>query len=139
MNWVAIIGAAAWTPQIITWVHRALTQSKISLHLHLLPQIGYTTLGPIFNVTFALLSEKKDAILNKISSTLRHESGASYTFDWAGHSQTSLCNLLIQNRLYEPQPNLAVIVLVWYNSRMSNTRTIGYDKVQLVRSVFIKN
>lgn len=87
MNLVAIIGAAAWTPQIITWVHRALTQSKISLHLHLLPQIGYTTLGPIFNVTFALLSEKKDAILNKISVTLRHESGASYTFDWAGLSE----------------------------------------------------
>ena len=87
INWVAIVGAAAWTPQIITWMHRALTQPKVSLHLHLLPQIGYTTLGPIFNVTFALLSEKKDAILNKISATLRHESGASYTFDWAGLSE----------------------------------------------------
>lgn len=88
MNWVAIIGAAAWTPQIITWVHRALTQPKVSLHLHSLPQIGYTILGPIFNVTFALLSEKKDAVLNKISATLRHESGASYTFDWAGLSES---------------------------------------------------
>lgn len=87
IDWIAIVGAAAWTPQIITWMHRALTQPKVSLHLHLLPQIGYTTLGPIFNVTFALLSEKKDAILNKISATLRHESGASYTFDWAGLSE----------------------------------------------------
>ena len=88
LDWVAIIGAAAWTPIIITWVYRALTKPKISLHLHTLPQIGYTTLGPIFNVTFALLSEKKDAILNKFSATLKHESGASYTFDWAGLSES---------------------------------------------------
>ncbi len=84
---VAIIGAAAWTPIIITWMQKALTQPKVSLHLHSQPEIGYTTLGPIFNVTFALLSEKKDAILNKFSATLKHESGASYTFDWAGLSE----------------------------------------------------
>lgn len=87
INWVAIVGAAAWTPHIITWVYRALTRPKVSLHLHSQPQIGYTTFGPIFNVTFALLSEKKDIILNKISATLRHESGASHTFDWAGLSE----------------------------------------------------
>lgn len=83
----AIIGAAAWIPLIIRWVYIALTKPKLSLHLHRQPQIGYTTLGPIFNVTFALLSDKKDAILNKISATLRHENGASYTFNWAGLSE----------------------------------------------------
>jgi len=87
MNLVAIIGAAAWTPHIITWVHRALTQPKVSLHLHSQPEITYHTLGPIFNVTFALLSEKKDAILNKFSAILKHESGASYTFNWVGLSE----------------------------------------------------
>jgi hypothetical protein len=84
---VAIVGAAAWTPQIITWVYRVFTKPIVSLHLHSEPQIGYTTFGPIFNVTFALLSEKKDAILNKISATLKHESGATYTFDWDGLSE----------------------------------------------------
>lgn len=84
---VAIVGAAAWTPHIVTWVYRALTKPKISLHLHSQPLIGYNTLGPIFDVTFALLSEKKDAILNKISATLKHENGATYTFDWAGLSE----------------------------------------------------
>ena len=87
LDWIAIVGAAAWTPQIITWVHRVLTQPKLSLHLHSEPQIGYTTFGPIFNVTFALLSEKKDAILNNISAILKHESGATYTFDWDGLSE----------------------------------------------------
>lgn len=87
MGWVAIVGAAAWTPQVITWVCRLLRKPKLSLHLHSQPQIGYTTLGPIFNVTCALLSEKKDAILNKFSATLRHDSGALHTFDWAGLSE----------------------------------------------------
>ena len=58
MNIVAIIGAAAWTPQIITWLYRVLTQPKVSIHLHSLPQIGYNTLGPIFNASLALLSGK---------------------------------------------------------------------------------
>lgn len=87
IDWVAIVGAAAWTPQIITWMSRALTKPKVSLHLHTKSEIGYNLLGPIFNVRFALLSEKKDAILNKLSVELKHENGASYTFDWAGLSE----------------------------------------------------
>jgi len=87
IGWVAIVGAAAWTPQIITWVWRALTKPKVSLHLHTKSEIGYNFLGPIFNVRFALLSEKKDAILNKLSVELKHENGASYTFDWEGLSE----------------------------------------------------
>jgi hypothetical protein len=87
MNWVAIVGAAAWAPQIITWVCRTLTKPKVSLYADSKSQIGYNTLGPIFNVSFALLSEKKDAILNKFSVKLRHENGASYTFDWDGLSE----------------------------------------------------
>lgn len=87
IDWVAIIGAAAWTPQIITWVCRFLTKPKISLHLHPEPEIGYTTYGPIFNVRFALLSEKKDAIINKMSVKIIHENGGTYTFDWEGLSE----------------------------------------------------
>ena len=67
---------------------RALTKPKVSLYLHSQPQIGYITVGPIFNVSLALLSEKKDAILNSFSVTLRHENGASHTFDWAGLSES---------------------------------------------------
>jgi len=87
MNWVAVIGAAAWTPQIITWVYRFFTKPKVSIYLHSKPEIGYTSLGPIFNIRCALLSKHKDAVLNKFSAKLRHSSGASYTFDWAGLSE----------------------------------------------------
>ena len=87
MDWVAIIGAAAWTPQIITWICKLATRPKISAYLHSRPEIGYTSLGPIFNIQLALISENKDAILNKFSVNLKHENGASYVFDWDGISE----------------------------------------------------
>lgn len=88
LDWAAIIGATAWTPQIFTWGWRVFTIPKISLYLDTQPQIGYTTFGPIFNISLALLTEKKDAILNDFSVTLKHEDGASYKFNWAGLSES---------------------------------------------------
>jgi len=74
-------------PQIITWISKILTKPKVALYLHPTPEIGYTTFGPIFNVTLALLSEKKDVIVNKFSVKIKHESGATYNFDWDGLSE----------------------------------------------------
>ena len=87
MNVVAIVGAAAWTPQIITWIYRFFTKPQLSIYLHTQPQIGYSSFGPIFNVSCALLSKNKDAIINKFTATLKHESGALYEFDWVGLSE----------------------------------------------------
>jgi len=113
IDWVAIVGAAAWTPQIITWVGRALTRPKVSLYLHSQPQIGYTTFGPIFNATLALLSEKKDSILNKFSVRLRHENGASYIFDWDGLSEDiSEIQTYIGPTIYQKKTSLPLVVKV---------------------------
>jgi len=87
MNVVAVVGAAAWTPQIISWIYRFFTKPILSIYLHSEPEVGYTTYGPIFNISCALLSKHKDAVLNKFSVILRHESGASYNFDWIGLSE----------------------------------------------------
>lgn len=87
MDWVAVIGAAAWSPQILTWAYHYFARPKISIYPHPHTQVGYTTLGPIFNVTVALLSERKDIILNKISVRITHERGASHVFDWDGLSE----------------------------------------------------
>jgi len=99
IDWVAIIGAAAWAPQIFTWLYQFITKPKIILYLHTKPEIGYTSLGPIFNVSLALLSEKKGIALNNFSVSIKHESGASYTFDWDGLSE-DLSE--IQNPLGQP-------------------------------------
>lgn len=87
IDWAALIGAAAWTPQIITWVYRFFTKPKISIYVYPVLEMGYTSYGPIFNVRFALLSEKKDIILNKFYVKIKHENGASHVFDWDGLSE----------------------------------------------------
>jgi hypothetical protein len=88
MNVVAIIGAAAWTPQIITWIYRFCTKPIITLYLHKTCQIGYTGLGPIFNIDLALMSERKAITLNNFSVNIKHENGASYLFEWDGISES---------------------------------------------------
>ena len=45
--------------------------------------IGYTVLGPIFNLNVAVSSERKDAILDKIEVVVRHEDGAEHVFTWS--------------------------------------------------------
>ncbi len=87
MDWVAISGALAWTPPIISWFHKRMTRPKVSLHLSPIPQLSYTSFGPLFNITFALISEKKDVILNDFIITLKHENGATHVFKWSGHSE----------------------------------------------------
>ena len=87
MDWVAAIGAAAWAPQIISWICQYFRKPKITLYLHPETQIGYTSFGPIFNVSLALVSEKRSVTLNDISVNIKHESGALYTFDWDGLSE----------------------------------------------------
>ena len=87
MDWVAVIGAFAWAPQIISWIYQFFTKPKITLYLHNVAEIGYSSFGPIFNVNLALVSEKRGATLNNFSVNIRHENGAEYTFDWDGLSE----------------------------------------------------
>ncbi len=87
LDWVAIFGALAWTPQIISWFHKWLTIPKVSLHLSPISQLSFTSYGPLFNVTFALICEKKDIILNDFIITLKHENGATHVFEWNGLSE----------------------------------------------------
>lgn len=88
MDWVAIIGAGAWTPYIVKWVYRFFTRPKFTLYPNTKPQIGYTGLGPIFNIDLALLSENKAVTLNNFSINIKHENGAEFTFDWDGLSES---------------------------------------------------
>lgn len=86
-NWIAIIGAAAWIPQILSWIYRLTTKPIVNLYLHEIPEVGFTSSGPIFNVNFALLCEKKDLVLNGIKVKIQHEHGEEHVFDWQGISE----------------------------------------------------
>jgi len=79
---VAVIGAAAWLPQIISWVSNLLVRPKLRFVPEETSEIGYTSLGPIFNQSFAISTSRKDALIERIVMVIVHESGARHEFWW---------------------------------------------------------
>ena len=84
----AYIGAAAWLPQIATWIYRALVKPKLRVVPDQFAEVGFTALGPIFNVRMAFLVENRDLIIDDFELVARHEDGESRTFRWAGLGET---------------------------------------------------
>lgn len=84
----AYIGAAAWLPQIATWLYRSLVRPKIRVVPDLFAEVGFTTFGPIFNVRMAFFVENRDMIIDDIELIVRHQDGESKSFRWAGLGET---------------------------------------------------
>src|SRR5690349_19424067 len=84
----AYIGAAAWLPQIATWVYRMVIRPSIRIVPDQYAEVGYTSYGPIFNVRMAFFAEKKDVIVDGIEMIVHHEDGDSCTLRWAGLAET---------------------------------------------------
>jgi hypothetical protein len=84
----AYIGAAAWAPQILTWVYRGMIKPVAEIIPEKNVQLGFTTFGPIFNIRLSLSAAKKDAIIDGIEVELRHEGGDLHTLTWTGMRET---------------------------------------------------
>lgn len=55
----AYIGAAAWAPQIGSWMYGWLVKPRVQILPERMVEVGFTTLGPIFNIRLALSASKK--------------------------------------------------------------------------------
>ena len=84
----AYIGAAAWLPQIATWLYRSLVRPKLRVVPDQFAEVGFTTYGPIFNVRMAFFVENRDMIIDDVALIVRHEDGESRSFRWAGLGET---------------------------------------------------
>ena len=89
---VAIIGAAAWVPQIAQWVNNALRKPRVELFSAPTLIIGYTTKGPFLQLTASIASENEDVIVTSIDVIARHMSGEERRLSWFSVTE-SLFNL----------------------------------------------
>jgi hypothetical protein len=84
----AYVGAAAWLPQIIVWLYKAIIKPKLRVVPNQFGEVGFTNYGPIFNVRMAFFVENRDLIIDGIDLLVRHEDGESHEFRWAGLAET---------------------------------------------------
>lgn len=84
IDWIAIIGALAWLPPIITMIKNWLTKAEVRVIAAPNPEIGFTSLGPIFNLRLALSAKHKDIVITSIKVRIQHESGEETCYSWRG-------------------------------------------------------
>lgn len=87
-DWIAIVGAASWVPQVTRWVARKFTKPKVRVIPARAPEIGYTSLGPIFNLPCAISADRKDAVIERITARVTHERGEVTEFYWTSLNET---------------------------------------------------
>lgn len=81
-EFAAYIGAASWLPQIVKWIYSSRSTPQLRLSSAPQVEIGYTPSGPIVNITAALSVERRDALVERISLTSKHEKGEARAFQW---------------------------------------------------------
>lgn len=81
-EWAALIGAAAWLPQIGFIIWHAFKRPKLRFSPETTIEIGFTSFGPIANPSFAISSTRKEALIENISMDIVHDDGDTHKFRW---------------------------------------------------------
>jgi hypothetical protein len=81
-EWLAIIGALSWIPILGKWVYDFISKPKMTIISGRQIELGFTTNGPIINLSLAFLSEKKKALITNIDLELIHENNDTQKFSW---------------------------------------------------------
>src|SRR6267378_436482 len=79
---IAMIGAAAWAPQIFQWIREAIKKPKLELIPAPTILLGYTPAGPIIQLAAAISSENRDVIVTNMSIRVEHESREERLLKW---------------------------------------------------------
>lgn len=82
IDWIAIIGALAWTPHVYSKIKSALTKPEVRVVTHKTPEIGFSVFGPIFNIRLAFSVKNHDLVVSGLRVRLKHESGEEKLFEW---------------------------------------------------------
>lgn len=130
MNWtwadiVAVVGAAAWIPQIWKFFLRAKVTPIIGGQI----EIGFANLGPVFNPRLALRTERKSALVTGIDYQVTHERGQTAFFRCVQLVETGAFSESTsgEKALHQRQRDVVAIALVpdGIAERKTNSREIG--------------
>jgi hypothetical protein len=98
----AFLGALAWLPHLVRWFIRP----RVTIIPGVSVEIGFTALGPLFNPTLAFLTERRAALITRITFDVTHEKGQRATFlaqqlvETAGSTQNSAGDYALHSRTH---------------------------------------
>ena len=72
----------------MTLIYRRFIKSSVRVTPNVYAEVGFTSLGPIFNVRMAISAENKGLIIDGLDLTLRYEDGEIRELRWAGIAET---------------------------------------------------
>lgn len=87
IDWIAILGALAWSPHLISIVRSYLTKPEVRVITQKIAEIGFTTYGPIFNMRIAFSVKNHDVVISNFRAKITHESGEEKLYEWQGLKQ----------------------------------------------------
>ncbi|WED27189.1 hypothetical protein L3V77_02840 [Vibrio sp. DW001] len=87
LDWVAILGALAWTPHLFSFLKSYFTKPEVRVITAKAPEIGFSTLGTIFNMRVAFAVKHHDIVISNFNVRLVHESGEEKLFEWQNLKQ----------------------------------------------------
>lgn len=87
IDWIAILGALAWSPHLIGLLKSWILKSKVRIITQKSVEIGFTTFGPILNIRLAFAVENKDIVVSDIKIRLKHDSCEERLLEWQGITQ----------------------------------------------------
>ena len=90
IDWIAIIGALAWTPHLISIIKKYITKPEVRIISNRSGELGFTTFGPIFNVRLAFSVKNHDIVVSGLKVRIIHENGEEKVFEWQGIKQQVL-------------------------------------------------
>lgn len=128
IDWIAILGALAWSPHLIAIIKNYLTKPEVRVISNRTVELGFTTLGPIFNVRLAFSVKNHDIVVSGLKIRISHESGEEKVFEWQGIKQQVLKMTAPDGSVmpYEKENSVLAIKL---NQREIEERTIQCSEI----------
>ncbi|MFV7710364.1 hypothetical protein [Shewanella algae] len=130
IDWIAILGALAWTPHLISLVKTYLIKPEVRIITQKIAEIGFTTYGPIFNIRIAFAVKNHDVVISNFRIKVTHESGEEKLYEWQGLKQQVLKMHTNEGSIpYERENSVLAIKL---NPKEVEERTIQCQEVSFI-------
>lgn len=147
---IAILGAMAWAPPILSMIKSRLTKPEIRIISNQSAEIGFTLLGPIFNVYLAFSVKNHDIVVSGFKVRITHEGGEKKVFEWKGIKQ-QLLKMTTPDGSVTPYEKENSVLAIKLNQKEIEERNIkcretafingreGYDAKAIKRMIYLKD